>query len=180
MDGDFVFDMLNNTEKVKVLEMTINYTSMTNPKKTDLPCFNKKTYFNNLMNRKVEDNSLIQDGLEPHILLCLLICCYADLDITIDFKPYIHSKIEIKGKKEFHYFLYCMDYDNKDKKIDYSKMNIDIKENQPLALPSAAGDNIANGGGNDCTINCPVCGTVNVLNETNTEFKCQFCESSLF
>ena len=181
--SEFSFETIkeiNNTEKVKVLEMTINYTSMTNPKKTDLPCFNKKTYFYNSINRKVEDNSLIQDGLEPHILLCLLICCYADLDITIDFKPYIHSKIEIKGKKEFHYFLYCMDYDNKDKKIDYSKMNIDIKENQPLALPSAAGDNIANGGGNDCTINCPVCGTVNVLNETNTEFKCQFCESSLF
>ena len=73
-----------------------------------------------------------------------------------------------------------MDYDNKDKKIDYSKMNIDIKENQPLALPSAAGDNMANGGGNDYTINCPVCGIVNVLNEKNTEFKCQFCESSLF
>ena len=113
-------------------------------------------------------------------MLCILIYCSSDLNLTIDFKPYIYSKLEIKGKKDCHYLLYCMDYDNKDIKIDYSKMNIEIKENEPLALPPGNNEITGNAGTDDCQINCPLCGTINVLNETNTDFKCVFCEASLF
>ena len=180
--NDFSFKTIKdikNTDKLSVIEMTINYCTMKSPKKIDLPCFNRRNYFYNLISRDGENNTLKDDGLEQHTLLCILICCGNDSDITINFKPYIYSKIEIKGKKECHYFLYCMDYDNEDKKIDYSKMDIDVKDNQPLALPSA-NNNVGNADVNDCTMNCPVCGTANVLDETNVDFKCVFCEANLF
>ena len=180
--SEFSFDTIKdikNTEKVAVYEAKFYYTTMKNVKKTDLPCFNKKTYFHNLISRKGDNNTLIEDGLEQYTMLCILICCSIDMDIIIDFKPYIYSKMEIKGKKEFHYFFYCMDY-NEDKKIDYSTMNINIKDNQPLALPAPSSDPYGNSDSDGCTINCPVCGNVNIINEANTEFKCTYCESSLF
>ena len=31
-----------------------------------------------------------------------------------------------------------------------------------------------------CSMNCPICGMVNILDERNTEFKFIFCESPLF
>ena len=170
---------IKNTEKVTVFEMQLYYTTMINSKKTDLPCFNKKTFFRDLISRKGDNSSLIEDGLKPHTMLCILICCSADLDINIDFKPYIYSKIEIKGKKDLHYFLYCMNYEE-NKIIDYSKMNLDIKDNQPLALPDSSGEPYGNKSSDACSINCPICGNVNILNEANTEFKCIYCESSLF
>ena len=89
------------------------------------------------------------------------------------------EQIKIKGKKEKHYLIYCMDYDNNDKKIDYSKLIIETKDSQPLALLPANGEDQM-GGTNDCVINCPMCGSVNILNMSNTEFKCNFCESPLF
>ena len=169
---------LKNTDKLNVIEMTITYCTLKSLKKTSLPCFEKKNYFHSLIFRKVENNDLTVDGFEQHTLLCILICCESDLDIKIDFKPYFSSKIEINGKKEFHYYLYCMDYDNKDKNIDYTKMNIEIQENQPLALPNST-DQLGNDN-EGCSMNCPVCGVVNILNESNVEFKCVFCQSPLF
>ena len=180
---EFNFDSvkdIKNAEKVTIFEMIVDYTTMKCQKKTDLPCFNKITYFKGLTERKVNNNTLKDDGLPEYNLLCILIYCSSDLNLTIDFKPYIYSKLEIKGKKDCHYLLYCMDYDNKDIKIDYSKMNIEIKENEPLALPPGNNEITGNAGTDDCQINCPLCGTINVLNETNTDFKCVFCEASLF
>ena len=181
--NDFSFNAIKdikNTEKVTVFEMTIQYASLKIQRKTDLPCFNKRTYFSSLISRKSENNSLIEDGIEQHILACILISCSSDMILKIDFKPYIYSKIEISGKKDFHYFLYCMDYDNDSKKIDYSKMNIEAIDNQPLALPSSQNDNLANKAYDACTINCSACGAVNILDESNTEFKCIVCGASLF
>ena len=117
--------------------------------------------------------------MEKHTLLCIVICCLSELELSIQFKPYFYSKIEIKGKKEKHYLIYCMDYDNNDKKIDYSKLIVETKDSKPLALLPANGEDQM-GGTNDCVINCPMCGSVNILNMSNTEFKCNFCESPLF
>jgi hypothetical protein len=166
--------------KLTVIEMTINYATMDALKETTLECFKKRNYFYTLLSRKGDNNDLIKDGFELQTLRCILICCESDMDLSIDFKPYFSSKMEIKGKKECHYFLYCMDY-NKEEKIDYTKLNIEVIENQPLALPPG-GEQYGNTAAADdgCSINCPVCGTVNVLNESNTEFKCVFCESPLF
>ncbi len=181
--NDFNFETkknVGNTDKLSVIEMTINYCTMKNPNKIDVPCFNKKNYFYNILGKKNYSDSLKEDGLEQHTLLCILICCNEDIDVTITFKPYIYSKLEIKGKKECHYLLYCMDYDDKDKVIEYNNMNIDAKENKPLALPPANDNYNAGGYGNECTVNCPLCGTANVLDESNKEFKCVFCEANLF
>ena len=172
---------VGNTDKLSVIEMTIDYCTMKNPNKIDVPCFNKKNYFYNVLGKKnYYSDSLKEDGLEQHTLLCILICCNEDIDVTITFKPYIYSKLEIKGKKECHYLLYCMDYDDKDKVIEYNNMNIDAKENKPLALPPADDNYNAGGYENECTVNCPLCGTANVLDESNKEFKCVFCEANLF
>ena len=166
-------------DKLTVIEMTINYATMDALKETTLECFKKRNYFYTLLSRKGDDDYLIKNGFEQHTLCCILICCENDMDLCIDFKPYFSSKMEIKGKKECHYFLYCIDYD-KEEKIDYTKLNIEVKENQPLALPPA-GEQYGNATADDgCTMNCQVCGAVNVLNESNTEFKCVFCESPLF
>ena len=181
--ADFSFDTVKDIKKpnqITIFEMNLYYTSMKCPKKTDLPCFNKKTYFNNLINRSGDGSSLLEDGLEQYTMTCILIYCSVEADINIDFKPYINSRMEIKGKKDCHYIIYCMDY-NPDKNIDYSTIKIDVNESQPLALPPSSSDPYGNNSGTDgCSINCPVCGTVNILNETNTEYKCVFCESSLF
>ena len=179
--NEFSFDIIKdiNVQNVSVYEMTVDYTSMKNPKKIDLACFSKGNYFCNLISRKGNNNSLVEDGLEKHTLLCIVICCLSELELSIQFKPYFYSKIEIKGKKEKHYFIYCMDYDNNDKKIDYSKLIVETKDSQPLALLPANGEDQM-GGTNDCVINCPMCGSVNILNMSNTEFKCNFCESPLF
>ena len=56
---------------------------------------------------------------------------------------------------------------------------VETKDSQPLALLPANGEDQM-GGTNDCVINCPMCGSVNILNMSNTEFKCNFCESPLF
>ena len=180
---DFSCQVIKNvggTEKLSIIEMTIDYCTMKDPRKIDVPCFNKKNYFYNLVGRKGDANSLKEDGLDQHTLLCILICCNDEIDVTISFKPYIYSKLEIKGKKEYHYFLYCMDYDDHDKKIDYNNMNIDVKDNKPLSLPPADNNYDAAGYGNECTVNCPLCGTANVLDESNKEYKCVFCEANLF
>jgi hypothetical protein len=179
--NEFSFEAqdIKTKDKLKVIEMTISYATMGSLKQTDLECFKKRNYFFTLLSRKGDNDFLIRNGFEQHTLRCILICCENDMDLCIDFKPYFSSKMEIKGKKECHYFLYCMDY-NEDEKIDYTKLNIEVQENQPLALPPG-GEQYGNAAADDgCSINCPVCGTVNVLNESNTEFKCVFCESPLF
>ena len=180
--NEFSFDTreAKTNPKLIVLEMTINYATLDALKETTLECFKKRNYFYTLLSRKGDNDDLVKNGFEQHVLRCILICCENDMDLSIDFKPYFSSKMEIKGKKECHYYLYCMDY-NENEKIDYTKLNIEVKENQPLALP-AGGEQYGNTAAADdgCSINCPVCGTVNVLDESNTEFKCVFCESPLF
>lgn len=180
--NEFSFETkdFKKVDKLNVIEMTINYATMEALKETVLECFKKRNYFYTLISRKGDNNDLVRDGYEQHTLRCILICCEGDMDLCIDFKPYFSSKMEIKGKKECHYYLYCMDF-KEDEKIDYTKLNIEVKENQPLALPSG-GEQYGNTAAVDdgCSINCPVCGTVNVLDESNTEFKCVFCESPLF
>ena len=49
---------------------------------------------------------------EIHVLQCIVIHSNEDLDITINLKPYFYSKMEIEAKKEFHYFIYCVDVDD--------------------------------------------------------------------
>ena len=177
--SDFSFDIVKeiNIPNVTVYEMTIYYTSMKNAKKSDIPCFNRKNYFYQLISRKGDKNILIEDGLEQDTLVLPVVCCLSDLDLSIEFKPYFNSKIEINGQKEFHYFLPCVNY--RDQKADYSKLIIDTKDRAPLLLPPA------NGGESglskeECAINCQVCGNVNILNMNKTEFKCSFCEAPLF
>ena len=179
--SDFSFDIIKeiNVPNITVYEMIIYYTSMKNQKKSEIPCYTQKKYFHNLISRKGDNSSLIEDGLEQHTLLLPVICCLEDLDLSIEFKPYFYTNIELKGEKGWHYFLTCINYDNKDKKFDYSKLIIKTKERQPLALPPADG---SNSGPNteDCIINCQVCGNVNILNMNNCDFKCSFCEAPLF
>jgi hypothetical protein len=62
---------VGGTEKLSIIEMTIDYCTMKDPRKIDVPCFNKKNYFYNLVGRKGEVNSLKEDGLDQHTLLCI-------------------------------------------------------------------------------------------------------------
>ena len=94
-------------------------------------------------------------------------------------------KRRFKVTKDYHYFLYCADIDDKIKDnneevykvIKFDKFKIEFEEKKILALPQGNNNQQSD---NDCSINCPVCGTINILNEGNTEFKCVFCESPLF
>ena len=63
------------------------------------------------------------------------------------------------------------------KVIKFDQIRIECEEKQILALPSGNNNQQSD---NDCSMNCPVCGTINILNEANTEFKCVYCESPLF
>ena len=56
-------------------------------------------------------------------------------------------------------------------------LKVEIEERLILALPQG---NENAGSDEGCAINCPVCGSVNILDERNQDFKCLYCESPLF
>ena len=62
--------------------------------------------------------------------------------------------------------------------FDFGEVNIKTEDSKTQELPMRNKNQIS--GDDGCSMNCPICGTVNVLNERNTEFKFIFCESPLF
>ena len=172
-------------DKVRLIKGKLYYISGKNVPKTDLPCFNQNNYFTNLIERNSTLMPEMQFGYKIHCVLCIILYNEKEQDITINFKPYFNSTLEIKAKKENHYFLYCNDIDDKfkmnddeiDKIIDYSNLKIKTEETKAEVLPQGNNNQVSN---DECAINCPVCGSVNVLNEGNPEYKCVFCESPLF
>ena len=185
---ELYFDTINNLtlpEKVRLLQSKLYYISGEDVPKTELPCFIQNNYFTNLIQR---NSPLMQEkkhGYKIHCMLCIIIYSEKDQDIHISFKPYFNSTLEIKAKKENHYFLYCKDIEDNiivnddeiDKLIDYSKLEIKTEESKVEALPKENNNQVSN---DECAVNCPVCGSVNVLNEGNPEYKCIYCESPLF
>ena len=145
----------------------------------------EKTQSNNLIENKENENLIKQDKIDIHTILYVILVSEKDQDIIIEFKPYIYSTLEIKAKKDKNYYLYCVDINdnikNNDneifKLIDYSNLKIKTEESKEEILPSANKIPEADEG---CKMNCSVCGTVNILDEGNPEFKCIFCESPLF
>ena len=120
-----------------------------------------------------------------HCILCFILYSNKDQDISINFKPYFNSTLEIKAKKENHYFIFCTDIDDNikinddeiNKLIDYSNLKIKTEEAKVEEVPKENNNQVSS---DECAVNCPVCGSVNILNEGNPEFKCVFCESPLF
>ena len=147
--------------------------------KTTLTCFSNPHYFTNLEEKITNEDLSNKDGDEILIMLCFVIYSEKDQNIYLDFKPYFNSTLKIKAKKENHYFLYCMDMDDKeiDKNIVYN--NLKIKTEELKVEIESAGNNMPKSS-EGCAINCPTCGTINILTEGNNEFKCTFCESPLF
>ena len=145
----------------------------------------EKTQSNNLIENKENENLIKQDKIDIHTILYVILVSEKDQDIIVEFKPYIYSTLEIKAKKDKNYYLYCVDINNNIKNndneifklIDYSNLKIKTEESKEEILPSANKIPEADEG---CKVNCSVCGTVNILNEGNPEFKCIFCESPLF
>jgi hypothetical protein len=186
--NEFLFHSIKNLsipEKVRFYEGKLYYISGKNLPKTTLTCFSNPHYFTNLEEKNINDDLTNKDGTEIHMMLCFVIYSEKDQNIYIDFKPYFNSTLEIKAKKENHYFLFCNDIEDNiilnddeiDKLIDYTNLNIKTEETKVEALPQANNNQVSN---DECAINCPVCGSVNVLNEGNPEYKCVFCESPLF
>ena len=177
---DFSFEKINinkNEDKISIYEVNIDYYLYPNQTETVLPCFDKINYFYNLTSKNKEKDITQKDGCEKHSLTAVVICYLVDAKISVDFEPYFISKLQINGKKECHFYISCMDY-QKDKKIDYSKLNIEVTENQPLALPGNGGEE-AYQADNSFVVNCNACGRPNTLNGEMVEYKCMFCESPL-
>ena len=94
--------------------------------------------------------------------------------------------MHITAKKEYHYFIYSTSIDDKDKDVDnlndkafeFEKLKVSTEESKVLALPQGGENNDGNNEG--CMMNCPACGNVNILDESNAELKCVYCESPLF
>ena len=172
-----------NSEKIKICEMFVKYSTSGEQKETTLPFLTKKNYFSSMFNNnnnKEPDNSAKKNELWDKTVIAIFIYFCEKCDVILNMKPYCYSPIEIRGEKGSHHFFFCMDYD-KNKEIDYSQMSIEIKDCQPLALPPGGHSQYGNdNAANDCSVNCPVCGYSNILNESNVEFKCSFCESPLF
>ena len=187
---EFNYQYINNVkypDKVDSFQIKLNYitTKNMNVNKTNLACFTNINYFSNLNGKQVDDNIKIIEENEIHSVLCVIIHCLQDLDISINLKPYFVSKMDINAKKDCHYFIYSIDIDSKIQKeeekifqiLEFNNMEIKAEERKLLALPQG---NKSAGTDDGCAMNCPVCGTVNILNEGNQEFKCIFCESPLF
>ena len=185
---ELYFNTISNLtlpEKVKLFQSKLYYITGKNVPKTELPCFTTNNYFTNLIQRNSTIMKENKNGYKIHCMLCIILYSEKEQDININFKPYFHSTFEIKAKKENHYFLFCNDIEDNiilnddeiDKLIDYTNLNIKTEETKVEALPQANNNQVSN---DECAINCPVCGSVNVLNEGNPEYKCVFCESPLF
>ena len=185
---ELYFNTISNLtlpEKVKLFQSKLYYITGKNVPKTELPCFTTNNYFTNLIQRNSTIMKENKNGYKIHCMLCIILYSEKEQDININFKPYFHSTFVIKAKKENHYFLFCNDIEDNiilnddeiDKLIDYTNLNIKTEETKVEALPQANNNQVSN---DECAINCPVCGSVNVLNEGNPEYKCVFCESPLF
>ena len=177
------------SEKVNIFLMKLHYISDKTETKTDLPFFSHVNYFTNLVSRKVDTIKEKEQNYihsKSHAAFCILIYSKEDLDININFEPYINSSMHITAKKEYHYFIYSTSIDDKDKDVDnlndkafeFEKLKVSTEESKVLALPQGGENNDGNNEG--CMMNCPACGNVNILDESNAEFKCVYCESPLF
>ena len=184
--SDFSY-VLKSNENLKLYKMKIKYQTLKEPKKTNLDCFNKTTFFSNINkdNKMEEEPKEENKGDNLDNLICLLVFCHADLDISIEFKPYFNSKLEIKGKKNIHYIFYCFN-EEKGKEIDYSKIKVQTneivqpnqqQENQNLSQGMKFQLNIPSGLA--LRVTCEVCGTQNIITNQVTELKCSFCECPL-
>ena len=173
-------------DKVSGFLIKLNYITGKNLDKTNLACFTNINYFSDLNGKQTDEKNEIKDENEIHSILCVVIHSLQDLDININLNPYFSSKMELEAKKDFHYFIYSTDINDEIKKdddkifksLDLNKIKIEAKERKLLALPQ--GNTNQNSSDDGCAINCSVCGTVNILNEGNQEYKCIFCESPLF
>ena len=185
---EFLFHSVTNIslpEKVKIFQGKLYYISGKNVEKTTLPCFINNNYFINVTERKSEENLVSKNGYELNCILCVVVHSENEQYIIINFKPYIYSDMIINAKKDNHYFIYCYVPDDKiknddkelDKIIDFSHLKIETEVVKKLDLPLENNNQPVD---DACTINCPLCGTANILNEGNPDFKCMFCESPLF
>ena len=184
--SDFSY-VLKSNENLELYKMKIKYQTLKEPKKTNLDCFNKTTFFSNINKDNKMEEEPKEENKEDNLdnLICLLVFCHADLDISIEFKPYFNSKLEIKGKKNIHYIFYCFN-EEKGKEIDYSKIKIQTNE---IVQPNQQQDNknLSQGmkfqlnipSGLALRVTCEVCGTQNIITNQVTELKCSFCECPL-
>ena len=92
----------------------------------------------------------------------------------------------IKAKTDHYYFLFWFDINDNIKNdeneinnlFDFSKINIKTEDSKIQELPLGNNNQISED--DECSMNFPICGKVNILDERNIEFKCIFCESLLF
>ena len=175
--------------------MNIKYLSLKDPKKINLECFNNTTFFSTLNNenKKKEFEKDKQEGEDKlDNLICALVFCRENVDITLEFRPYFSSKLEIKGEKNNHYIFYCSNKVNKEKIIDFSKLKIETKDYSInlLELENNKQKIIFNNGAQiitkidpnknwNITTHCGICGTQNLIIKISPDVKCQFCECPL-
>ena len=185
---EFFFEKIDNKnlpQKINLFNLKLFYTTGKNVEKTNLGCFNHVNYFSNILGKKGDENLKLNAENGIYTIQCIVICAKEDLNLKITFKPYFISKIEIEAKKDYHYFIYCTDITDKNKEnkdeenkmINIDNLKVEIEERLILALPQG---NENAGSDEGCAINCPVCGSVNILDERNQDFKCLYCESPLF
>ena len=176
---DCSFNLIKETEykTVNLYKGILYYISTNDKRKTDLPCFNEYNFFKNLNDKNVDEKVSKKDGYEVHSLACIVLSSNKDQDINIDFKPYFSSTMVIKAKTDNYYFLFCFDINDNIKNdeneinnlFDFSKINIKTEYSKIQELPMGNNNQIS--GDDGCSMNCPICRKVNVLNERNTEFK---------
>ena len=175
-------------EKIILMQGKRHYISGKNLQKTTE---NEPAQSNNIPNSNEGNNNneniLNKDDKEIHVVLYVVLVSEIDQDINIDFKPYFYSNMEIKAKKDKKYYIYCIDVNDNIKNneeeifklIDYNNIKIKASESKIDVLPEE-NKNQTVPADDGCSINCPICGAVNVIDEGNVEFICLFCGSSLF
>ena len=219
--SDFSYELKNN-ENIKLYELKIKYSSLKEPKKTTLDCFNNITFFNDLNNniikneekkedkeeeekegdkeekkedkegnkeekKEVKEKQKEEDEINLNNFFCILVFCHDNLDVSIEFKPYFNSRLEIKGKKNNHYIFYCT---NDEKPIDYTNIKIETKintDNEFIGHQNDGkdltfkfgGSSIILGSGAQFKTFCQVCGVQNIITNKSKNFNCSFCECPL-
>ena len=183
-------NLMNYQDKIKVFYIRFYYYLTKDFNKVSFRFFTEKTNIN-FTKSSDHNNYLSNLNLPQYCLEGLFIQGNKDCNLSFSIAPYINSKMEILIKQFEKYILFIKDFnlinddDDKDERIfidfDLRKLIInDVKKEKNNEISEYPQNNKYQANEDAVMINCPVCGTANVIDEDNQIFQCFFCSASLF
>ena len=176
-------------DKIKAFHFKFYYKLTQDSNKTLFNFFTEKVDINYHSCKETKSDKKNND-LENYCIEGIFILGLKDCNLSFSIEPFIYSNMEIIIKKFEKYFIFIKEYNLLIKEDDYDKdlltYDFDIdklvigdiqKDNNKISDYSETQKIQMNE--DAIFINCPLCGTPNVIDEHNQTFQCIFCSASL-